>query len=85
MATATTPRRTSSVYETGDCWGAMGSIRITYRPRPEATPEGEVCALAEICRFILQVNEEKKKGAHPGTLDDARKEIKHVSRNSIVP
>lgn len=63
----------------------MDSTRITYRPRPDATPEDEVRALAEAYRFILQASEEKKKGARPGTLDDAKKEIKHVSRNSIVP
>ncbi len=68
-----------------DCGGVMDSTRITYRPRPDATPEGEVRALAEAYRFILQASEEKKKGARPGTLDDAKKEIKHVSRNTIVP
>lgn len=64
----------------------MGNIRITYRPRPEATPEGEVCALAEAYRLILQVNEDKKEGARPGARDDMRKDLENAhTAESILP
>jgi hypothetical protein len=31
----------------------MNSSRIAYAPRPDATPEGELNALASIYRFVL--------------------------------
>jgi hypothetical protein len=64
----------------------MGSTRITYRPRPDATPEGEVRALAQAYRFILQASEEKKKGARPGTPDDVRKDHKsaHTAKGILL-
>jgi hypothetical protein len=32
---------------------AMTSLRITYAPRPDATPESELKALVSIYRFVL--------------------------------
>jgi hypothetical protein len=31
----------------------MDSPRLTYSPRPDATPEAEVSALASVYRFLL--------------------------------
>lgn len=35
------------------------SSRITYTPRPDATPEGELNALAAVYAFVLKCGEEK--------------------------
>ena len=40
----------------------MSSTRITYTPRPDATPEGELNALAAVYRFILFESSASKKG-----------------------
>jgi hypothetical protein len=44
--------------------------RIIYTSRPDATPEAERAALAEIYKFVLA----KKKAARPGGHDDVRKD-----------
>ncbi len=38
----------------------MSDVRIVYRPRPDATPEGELAALANVYRFILRCAEGKE-------------------------
>jgi hypothetical protein len=58
----------------------VGRPRITYRPRSDTTPEGETRALAEAYRFVLQAHDEKKKGARPGTPDDAKEKKKDELR-----
>jgi hypothetical protein len=40
---------------------ASGS-QVMYRPRPDATPETEAAALAEVYAFVLRCAEERKKG-----------------------
>jgi hypothetical protein len=50
----------------------MDSARIAYRPKPGASPDGEARALAQAYRFVLQLSEQEKKGANPGTPDDAQ-------------
>ena len=59
----------------------MSSSRITYAPRPDATPEAELEALASVYRFILD-RKAKKKGARPGA-PDARKESNGSGEPSI--
>ena len=64
----------------------MSNPRIMYRPAPDATPESEARTLAAAYRFVLQVYEEKKKGAHPGTPDDVRREAQSAhTANAILP
>ena len=60
----------------------MGSTRVTYRPSPDATPEGEARALAQAYRLVLQFGEHKEKGARPGA-PDARKESNGSGKASI--
>lgn len=55
----------------------MSSSRITYTPRPDATPEGELNALTAVYAFILRCSEarraeELEKGTRPGAPDDAK-------------
>jgi hypothetical protein len=33
--------------------GAKSDLRVTYTPRPDATPEGELTALASVFRYLL--------------------------------
>ena len=40
----------------------MNSPRIAYTPRPDATPEGELNALASIYRFVLYSAHENAAG-----------------------
>jgi hypothetical protein len=37
----------------------MGEVRVTYEPRPDATPDSETAALAAVYRFILDRHAEK--------------------------
>jgi hypothetical protein len=46
--------------------------RITYTPRPDATPESELSALATVYKFILN-RYAQKKAADPSGGDDYRK------------
>ena len=36
---------------------------LTYHPREDATPEGEIAALANIYRFVLERHDERKKSS----------------------
>lgn len=64
---------------------------ITYSPRPGATPEGELNALASVYSFVLRTRQNRnlKKEGSPSlaALDDTRGESKHVSRadKAIIP
>ncbi len=70
--TVTTPKTTSNAYAIVGRWSSVGSIRITYRPSLDATPEGQARALAQAYRLVLQFGEQNKKGARPGAPDDAK-------------
>ena len=63
----------------------MSSLRIIYRPRPDATPESEARILGEVYRFVLRANEEKKKGAGLGTPNDAKEAQDVRADESILP
>ena len=49
----------------------MADPRITYEPRPGATPEGEVRDLAAAYSFILDCCAKKKGGARHTAPNDA--------------
>jgi len=54
--------------------------RITFTPRPAATPEGEIAVLAEVYSFVLQCGQErraekKEEGGPETALNDDAKEI----------
>ena len=59
------------------------SSTITYTPHLDATPEGEIAALASVYAFLLRHAEERKKAAC-GSGHDARKEISNGSGKPIV-
>lgn len=47
-------------------WGATGSLRVSYVPREDATPEGELAALACVYRYLLFQCQEPKRAAEAG-------------------
>ena len=49
----------------------MSNAPIVYTPRPDATPEGELNALASVYRFILDCHA-KKMAAEPAPEPDGR-------------
>ena len=50
---------------------AMTGPRLTYRPRPGATPEAELNALVSVLRFVLDCHAKKKGG--PTTAPNSAK------------
>jgi hypothetical protein len=62
----------------------VASARVTYRSRPDATPEAEPSALSACYAFILQKHQEKKKGGPETPPDDAEKESKNDRARNII-
>lgn len=58
--------------------------RISYTPRSDATPEGEIAALASVYRLILGCHA-KKKGTRPGAPDDGTKFKEDSANAAIIP
>ena len=52
----------------------MPNAKVTYTPHPDATPEGELNALADVYRFILGC-QARKTAARPSTNGEDTKEI----------
>jgi len=59
----------------------MAEPRITYVPRPDATPQGEISALANAYKFILHCGAEKRATSGNSGEEYVRKEQPHVSQN----
>jgi hypothetical protein len=57
--------------------GAMSNTRVIYSPRPDATPEGELAALAAVYAFVIQAHEQKKAAA---PANERRKEADYEER-----
>ena len=58
----------------------MGSPRITYGARPNATPETELSALATVYKFVLSKSNASKEALEPAPEPDGHddaKEWKH--------
>jgi hypothetical protein len=53
---------------------AMTSSRITYTPRPDATPEAELSALASVYRFIIDSHANTNAAGVTSTNGDDAKE-----------
>lgn len=59
----------------------MSDRRVFYSPREDATPEGELAALAAVYAFVIQAHEQKKAAA-PAT--SRRKEVDPEERRAKV-
>jgi hypothetical protein len=62
---------------------AMDSPRLTYTPRPDATPEVELNVLANLYRFILD-GQLKKMAAEPASEPDSRNDTAIVRNTEEV-
>ncbi len=51
----------------------MDDLRLSYVPRADATPEGEIAVLAFAYRFVLECRE-RKQGTDPGGGSTGRPE-----------
>lgn len=58
METDTTDTKANSGWKS-----ATGNPCLIYSPREDATPEGELAALANIYRFVLECHDERKKSS----------------------
>jgi hypothetical protein len=56
--------------------GKMGSPRITYVARPNATPETELSALATVYKFVLSKSNASQKAVEPAPEPDGRDDAK---------
>lgn len=61
----------------------MSKPQIVYRPRSDATPEGELSALATAYKFLFFERTASKGGSPAVTAPGARKEI-NGSGKSII-
>ncbi len=61
----------------------MSSSRISYVPRPDATPEDAINALASVYTLLLDRYAEKEGG--PTTAPDDAKENRNVRAEPNIP
>jgi len=58
--------------------------RISYASRPDATPESELDALADVYAFVLEART-KKRAAVPSGPENGVKEDEHVHTKRSIP
>jgi len=63
----------------------MSNPRLIYTPHQDATPEGELNALASIYRFILFENSTRKEATRTGGPDDAERSLNEIRAKDIIP
>jgi hypothetical protein len=63
----------------------MSNPRLVYTPHQDATPEGELSALAGVYRFILFENGAKKEATRTGGPDDAERSLNEIRARDIIP
>jgi hypothetical protein len=56
---------------------AASKVPITYTPRPDATPEAKLDALAAVYKFVLFDSQASKGGLHDLTDDSTSKTVKN--------
>jgi len=60
------------------------SLPVAYALRPDATPEAETNALANVYRFILDCRT-KKEAATESRPDDAERRSNEIGANRSIP
>ena len=64
----------------------MSRPRIAYLPRPDATPEAELNALAGVYRYILDSKNQKAVGRLPSPDGhDAERGSNEIGANGSIP
>jgi hypothetical protein len=56
----------------------MNSARITYTPRPDATPEAELNALTTVYKFVLSKSNASQKAVEPAPQPDGHDDPKEA-------
>jgi hypothetical protein len=89
---ATTHRRISSDSEALESGNAnvalragMSNPRLVYTPRQDATPDGELNALAGVYRFILFETSARKEATLTRGPDDAERSPDEIRAKNIIP
>ena len=49
----------------------MSETHVTYKPRPDATPETEKEVLASVYAFVLRTHRERQEASFPRLPEDA--------------
>jgi len=62
----------------------MSSPRVTYTPRPDATPEAEISTLANVYRFVLDFANKNAAGVASTNGDDAMKGSRNDRAKSSI-
>jgi len=62
----------------------MSSPRITYTPRPDATPEAEISTLANVYRLVLDTANRNAAGVSSTNGDDAMKGSRNDRAKSSI-
>ena len=62
----------------------MDSVRVTYQPRSDVTPESELGALVAVYKFVLEAHA-RKKAAAPSGQDDAKGDKDYVRATRSIP
>jgi hypothetical protein len=52
----------------------VAEATVSYAPRPDATAEAEISALANVYRFVLDCRA-KKEATRPGSPNDAERDL----------
>jgi hypothetical protein len=58
---------------------------LVYTPRQDATPEGELNALAGVYRFILFENSARNEATRTGGPNDAERSPSEIRAKDIIP
>jgi hypothetical protein len=62
----------------------MSRTRIEYAPRPDATPEAELSALAAVYRFVLDCRA-KKEAAPESRPEDPERRSDEIRAKARIP
>ena len=63
----------------------MSNSPIVYRPREDATPQGELSALAAVYAYLLKSRSSEKAAETSGGENHGRKELDDSPARGIIP
>ena len=63
----------------------MGSARIAYAQRTDATPEAQVGVLASIYKLAINSHVRKKEATRPGSPDDPERRSDEIRAKTRIP
>lgn len=63
----------------------LSNLEVAYAPRPDATPEGELNALAAVYRFVLDSHTSKQGDPTTSRPDNAKGSVSNDRAKRIIP